>query len=72
MTPQEVEEGFLDLLGRLSGYGKIIRRSISRNVPVTLFLLYMNWSFRREFVRLRRKRAELAMRPDPSSLMQPS
>ena len=56
MTPLEVEDGFIDLLGRLSGYSQIIKRSVSRDISVTLFLLYMNWSFRKEFIRLRRNR----------------
>jgi radical SAM superfamily enzyme YgiQ (UPF0313 family) len=56
MTPIEVEDGFIDLLGRLSGYSQIIRRSVSRDIRLTLFLLYMNWSFRKEFIRLRKNR----------------
>jgi radical SAM superfamily enzyme YgiQ (UPF0313 family) len=56
MTPLEVEDGFIDLLGRLSGYSQIIRRSVCRDIPLTLFLLYMNWLFRKEYVRLKKKR----------------
>ena len=57
MTPRQVEEEFVDLLGRLSGVRQIIRRSVSPDLRLTLFLLYMNWLFRKEYVRLRRKRA---------------
>lgn len=60
MTPTQVEEGFIDLLGRLSGFGDIIRRSVSRDIPLSVFLLYMNWSFRKEYLRLRKQRAEHA------------
>lgn len=56
MTPAEVEDGFLDLLRRLSGYPHIIWRSISRNIPLSIFLLYMNWLFRKEYVELKRLR----------------
>jgi hypothetical protein len=56
MTQMEVEDGFIDLLGRLSGYSQIVRRSVCRDIPLTLFLLYMNWSFRKEFVWLRKNR----------------
>ncbi len=65
MTPRQVEEGFIDLLGRLSGYGEIIRRSVSRDIPLSIFLLYMNWSFRKEFLRLRKMRAENKMSKAP-------
>jgi radical SAM superfamily enzyme YgiQ (UPF0313 family) len=57
LTPTQVEEGFLELLGRLSGIRQIIRRSVSRDIPLSLFLLYMNWMFRREYLRLKQKRA---------------
>ena len=56
MTPGQVEEEFLDLLGRLSGIPQIFRRSVSPDFRLSLFLLYMNWLFRREYLRLRRKR----------------
>lgn len=57
MTPDEVEEGFIDLLGRLSGYGDLLRRSLCRDIRLTGFLLAMNWSFRKEYVELKRQRA---------------
>ncbi len=56
MTPAEVEDGFIDLLGRLSGYRQIIRRSVSGDLPLTLFLLYSNWLFRKEYLELKRRR----------------
>jgi radical SAM superfamily enzyme YgiQ (UPF0313 family) len=65
MTPKQVEEGFIDLLGRLSGFGEIIRRSVSKDILLSLFLLYMNWSFRKEFLRLRKMRSENTMSPTP-------
>jgi radical SAM superfamily enzyme YgiQ (UPF0313 family) len=65
MTPKQVEEGFIDLLGRLSGFGEIIRRSVSTDILLSLFLLYMNWSFRKEFLRLRKMRSENAMSTTP-------
>ncbi len=62
MTPEEVEEGFIELLGRLSGYAQIMRRSISFDVKLSVFFLYSNWLFRREYLRLkklmRKQRAE--------------
>lgn len=59
MTPQQVEDGFIDLLRRLSGFYQIIRRSLSKSIPLTLFLLYMNWLFRKEFLVLNKKRVNL-------------
>jgi hypothetical protein len=56
MTPAEVENGFVDLLRRLSGWYQILRRSLSGDVPLTLFLLYMNWMFRKEYKELKRRR----------------
>jgi hypothetical protein len=55
MTPAQVEEGFLDLLRRLSGIPQIIRRSVSRDLSLTLFLLYMNWTNRKEYLGLRKR-----------------
>ena len=55
MTPGQVEREFVDLLGRLSGIPQIVRRSISSDLRLSLFLLYMNWLFRREYLRLNRK-----------------
>ncbi len=63
MTPDEVEEGFIDLLGRLSGYHLLLRRSLSMDPGLTMFLLAMNWSFRKEYVELRRRR-KAGMRAD--------
>jgi len=57
MTPAEVEDGFIDLLRRLSGYRQIIRRSVSGDLPLTLFLLYSNWLFRQEYLELKHRRA---------------
>jgi len=53
LTPVEAEEGFIELLGRLSGYGQIIRRSISSDLKLSVFFLYSNWLFRREYLRLK-------------------
>jgi hypothetical protein len=50
MTREEVEEGFIELLGRLSGYWQLLRRSVSRDLSLTLFLLYMNYLFRKEYL----------------------
>jgi hypothetical protein len=55
LTPAEVEDGFIDLLGRLSGYRQIIRRSVSTDLPLTRFLLYSNWLFRKEYLELKRR-----------------
>jgi len=57
MTPAQVEDGFIDLLGRLSGFGQILRRSVSTDIPLTIFLLYNNWIFRKEYIVLKRKKA---------------
>ena len=67
MTPLEVEEGFIDLLGRLSGYGQIVRRSVSRDIPLTMFLLYSNWMFRKEYVELKRRRR---MKTGPATIVE--
>ena len=56
MTPLQVEEGFIELLGRLSGYWQLFRRSVCNEIPLTLFLLYMNYSFRKEYLMLRKNR----------------
>jgi radical SAM superfamily enzyme YgiQ (UPF0313 family) len=69
MTPAQVEEGFLDLLRRLSGIPQIIRRSLSTDIPFSLFLLYMNWLFRREYVRLRKQRSNGANVMPASSII---
>ncbi|MBE0642735.1 MAG: radical SAM protein [Bacteroidetes bacterium] len=58
MTPDEAEEGFIELLGRLSGYGQIIRRSFSRDLKLSVFFLHSNWLFRREYIRLRKLRSK--------------
>jgi radical SAM superfamily enzyme YgiQ (UPF0313 family) len=57
MTPAQVEEGFVDLLGSLSGIRDVIRRSVSTDIPLSLYLLCMNLSFRKEFIRLRNLRS---------------
>jgi radical SAM superfamily enzyme YgiQ (UPF0313 family) len=59
MTPMEVENGFIDLLRRLSGYYQILRRSLSRDLPLSGFFLYSNWLFRREYIRLKKQRRAL-------------
>lgn len=59
MTQREVEEGFMDLLRRLAGYPQIIWRSIGKDIPLTIFLLYMNWLFRKEYVELKKRRAKI-------------
>jgi len=58
LTPQEVEDGFLDLLRRLSGVYQVIRRSLSKSFTLTLLLLYMNWLFRKEYYLLKKKRKD--------------
>lgn len=72
MTPTQVEEGFLDLLRRLSGIPQIIRRSLSADIPLSLFLLYMNWLFRKEYVRLRKQRVNSANVMSASSTNRPA
>ena len=59
MTTEEVEAGFIELLKRLSGYWQLIRRSMSNSIPLTMFLLYMNYLFRKEYLVLRKKRRAL-------------
>jgi len=59
MTPMQVEDGFLDLLKRLSGYLQIIKRSISKDIPLSMFLLYLNWLFRKEYLQLKKNREKL-------------
>jgi radical SAM superfamily enzyme YgiQ (UPF0313 family) len=56
LTTKEVEEGFLDVLRRLSGIYQVIRRSLSKSITLTLLLLYMNWAFRREYFLLKKRR----------------
>ena len=56
MTPRQVEDGFYDLLKRLFGYYQIINRSICKSIPLSLYLLYMNYVYRQEFLQLRKKR----------------
>jgi radical SAM superfamily enzyme YgiQ (UPF0313 family) len=55
MTPKELEYGFLELLGRLSGWLQILRRSLVRSPGLTAFLLYMNSQFRREYLALKKQ-----------------
>ncbi len=57
MTSNQVETGFIDLLKRLSGYNQLIRRSLSKSLTLSIFLLYMNWIFRKEYIELNRKRS---------------
>jgi radical SAM superfamily enzyme YgiQ (UPF0313 family) len=56
MTTLQVEEGFIDLLKRLSGFYQLIKRSLSKSLTLSAFLLYMNWLFRKEYIELKRKR----------------
>ena len=56
MTSIQVEDGFIELLKTLSGFYQIIRRSLSSSFTLTIFLLYMNWEFRREYIALKRKK----------------
>jgi radical SAM superfamily enzyme YgiQ (UPF0313 family) len=56
MTSTQVEDGFLELLKTLSGFYQIIRRSLSNSFTLTIFLLYMNWEFRREYIALKRRK----------------
>jgi hypothetical protein len=54
MTPEDAEEGFLELNRRLASYYQIIRRSLDINFLISLFLLRMNIGFRREYLELKR------------------
>lgn len=65
MTVDEAEAGFVELLGRLSGWRSIVRRSLSRDPLLSAFFLYSNWLFRREYLRLKRLRAA---RPAPTAV----
>jgi radical SAM superfamily enzyme YgiQ (UPF0313 family) len=56
MTPKQVEDGFIDMLRRLSGFYQILRRSLNKSITLTLFLIYMNWQFRKEYLILNKKR----------------
>jgi radical SAM superfamily enzyme YgiQ (UPF0313 family) len=56
MTPEQVENGFIDILKRLSGYSQIFKRSRSKSIPLFLFLLYMNWLFRKEYLELKMRK----------------
>ena len=56
MTSTQVEDGFIELLKTLSGFYQIIRRSLSSSFTLTIFLLYMNWEFRREYIALKRRK----------------
>ncbi len=67
MSPDEAEEGFIELLGRLSGFHQILRRSFSRDLKLSAFFLYSNWLFRREYLRLKRQRAKHRTEADVAS-----
>jgi len=58
MSTSQVEEGFYHLLKSLSGYWRIFHRSVSRNIPLTVYLLYMNWLFRKEYLQMKKYRRE--------------
>lgn len=55
MTPKELEYGFVELLGRLSGWPRILWRSLASSPGLTAFLLFMNWQFRKEYLALRKQ-----------------
>jgi radical SAM superfamily enzyme YgiQ (UPF0313 family) len=57
LSPEEVEDGFIDLLRRLSGIPQLVRRSLSWDLPLSFFLLAMNLEFRKEYLLLQRNRA---------------
>jgi radical SAM superfamily enzyme YgiQ (UPF0313 family) len=59
MTPMDVENGFIDLLRRLSGFWQILRRSLSWDLPLSGFFLYSNWMFRKEYIRLKKQKRAL-------------
>ena len=61
MSPRQVEEGFVELLGRLAGWPQTIWRSLGGGLSLSAFFLYMNWQFRREYFELR-KRIDLERR----------
>lgn len=56
MTPEQVEEGFIELLGRLSSLWKLAWRSIVPDIKLSIFFLYNNWMFRKEYYSLKRRR----------------
>ncbi len=55
MTREEVELGFIEILEKLSGYFQILRRSITRSVSLSIYLLYMNMLFRKEYLVLKNR-----------------
>jgi radical SAM superfamily enzyme YgiQ (UPF0313 family) len=57
MTPKQIEDCFYDLQKRLFTYTQIIVRSIGRDIPLSIYLLYMNWVYRQEFLQLKKNRS---------------
>jgi len=55
LTREEVELGFIEILRRLSGYYQILRRSVCLDIPLSIYLLFMNWNFRKEYLVLRKR-----------------
>lgn len=55
LTREEVELGFIEILKRLSGYYQILRRSITKDISLSIYLLYMNWLFRKEYLALKER-----------------
>ncbi len=57
MTPRQVEDQFYKLLKNLFTFPQIIWRSLGRNPALSIYLLYMNWVYRQEFLQLKKSRA---------------
>lgn len=55
MTAEEAEQGFLELYGKLAGYTQIIKRSLSFDPVMMIFLLGMNIIFRKEYLEMKRR-----------------
>jgi hypothetical protein len=67
MTRRELEDGFMDLVKRLTSFQEILRRSLYKPKLSTFILLKMNLSFRKDYQRMastyweRRKASDEAM-----------
>ena len=55
MTAEQAERGFLELYGKLAGFYQIIKRSVSINPVMAVFLLGMNIIFRKEYLDMKRR-----------------
>lgn len=55
MTAEQAERGFLELYGKLAGFYQIIKRSVSINPLMAVFLLGMNIIFRKEYLDMKRR-----------------